>query len=108
MPDSLSGNLLRLNASLQQICAAFVTILRTGTSSPGDARKPSGMTEHEHPEGITELVDALLEGYAPISGLLAHMFESPNEPSVDEVRDVLGVLLCDVLEPLALSYDASE
>jgi hypothetical protein len=66
------------------------------------------MTERERPEGITELVHALLEGYAPISVLLTHMLESPGHPTVDEVRGILGGLLCDVLEPLAGTFGESE
>jgi hypothetical protein len=66
------------------------------------------MTEHDHPEGIPELVDALLEGYAPISVVLTHMLASPGNPTVEEVKGILGALLSDILEPLAASFDASE
>jgi hypothetical protein len=66
------------------------------------------MTEREHPEGIPELVNALLEGYAPISVVLTHMLGSPGNPTVAEVQGILGTLLCDVLEPLAASFEASE
>src|SRR3954466_10968772 len=64
------------------------------------------MTERDHPDGIPQLVEAMLEGYAPISVLLEHMFESPSQPTVAEVRAVLGELLRDTLEPLAATYDA--
>src|SRR3954454_7609120 len=64
------------------------------------------MTERDHPDGIAQLVEAMLEGYAPISLLLEHMFESPSQPTVAEVRGVLGELLRDTLEPLAASYGA--
>src|SRR5262245_61954917 len=66
------------------------------------------MTEPDHPEGVAELVDALLEGYAPISVLLTHMLGSPGNPTVEEVRSVLGTLLCDTLEPLATAFSVSE
>lgn len=66
------------------------------------------MTERDLPEGITDLVDALLEGYAPISVLLTHMLESPGSSTVDEVRGILGGLLGDVLEPLANAFTARE
>lgn len=66
------------------------------------------MTEREHPEGITELVDALLEGYAPISVLLDSMFAAPGYATVEEVRGLLGAQLRDVLEPLAMTHDARE
>jgi hypothetical protein len=66
------------------------------------------MIEHAHPEGIPELVDALLEGYAPISVVLTHMLGSPGSPTVEEVQGILGGLLCDVLEPLANAFDAGE
>jgi hypothetical protein len=66
------------------------------------------MTTREHPEGITELVDALLEGYAPISVLLDIMFASPGYATVGEVRALLGAQLRDVLEPLAMTYGEQE
>ena len=66
------------------------------------------MTDHDHPEGVTELVDALLVGYAPISVLLDHMFSSPSHPTVEEVRATIGPLLYDTLEPLAMTHGSSE
>jgi hypothetical protein len=66
------------------------------------------MTERDHPDGVPELVEAMLEGYAPVSVLLEHMFESPSRPTVAEVRSVLGELLCDTLEPLAATFAADD
>jgi hypothetical protein len=104
MPKSLSGHLPPNNTRLQQNCADFVPILCRRPRSAPYAHRHRGMTEHERSDGITELVDALLEGYAPISVLLTHMLESPGNPTVEEVRGILGGLLCDVLKPLAGTF----
>src|SRR4051794_35170013 len=66
------------------------------------------MTEPTRSAGVTDLVDALLEGYAPISVILDHMFQSPGHPTVEEVHGSIGELLRDVLEPLAADYDADD
>jgi hypothetical protein len=63
---------------------------------------------NEHPEGVEELVDALLEGYAPISVILDHMFQAPGHATVGEVRELLGDLLRDTFEPLAMRYGPDE
>jgi len=62
----------------------------------------------EHPEGVEELVDALIEGYAPISVILDHMFQAPGHATVDEVREVLGELLRDTFEPLAIRFGSDD
>jgi hypothetical protein len=66
------------------------------------------MTDRDHPEGVTELVDALLLGYAPISVLLDHMFSAPSHPTVEQVRATVGPLLYDTLEPLAMTHGPGE
>src|SRR4051794_3763261 len=58
----------------------------------------------EHPEGVEELVDALIEGYAPISVLLDHMFQAPGQATVEEVRE----LLRDTFEPLAVRFGSAD
>lgn len=62
----------------------------------------------EHPEGVEELVDALLEGYAPISVILDHMFQAPGQVTVVEVRELLGDLLGDTFEPLAVRFGSDD
>src|SRR3954449_12052092 len=104
MPASLSGNLSRNNTRLQQIRAEAVPILCPARTPPPGARRHRAMTDRVHADGVAELVEALLEGYAPISVLLEHMVESPSRPTVDEVRAVLGALLRDTLDPLATTF----
>src|SRR3954451_12812775 len=58
----------------------------------------------EHPEGVEELVDALIEGYAPISVILDHLFQAPGHATVEEERELLGDLLRDTFEPLAVRF----
>jgi hypothetical protein len=62
----------------------------------------------EYPEGVEELVDALIEGYAPISVLLDHMFQAPGYATVEEVRELLGELLRDTFEPLAVRFGGDD
>ena len=63
---------------------------------------------NDHPEGVEELVDALIEGYAPISVILDHMFQAPGHATVEEVRELLGELLRDTFEPLAVRFGSDD
>src|SRR3954471_21666603 len=62
----------------------------------------------EHSEGVEELVDALLEGYAPISVIFDHMLKAKPQPTVNDVRSALGGILKETLQPLATRFGSHD
>jgi len=58
----------------------------------------------EHPAGVDELVDALVDGTVPIALILEHMRTAPTQPTPTDARATLVSLLGDTLEPLATRF----